>query len=108
MFTFLIIFVHVKVHLELKDRLLDVKLSVFLRKSAYVPLEQVGVEGEEAVQGVGVGGHTVTPCRAADHWQQVAMVPLYDGVTEHHLVLPATETYQSQKDCDIISRKYNV
>lgn len=62
--------------------------------SARVPLEQVGVEGEEAVQRVGVGGHTVPPCRAADHWQHVAVVPLYDGVAEHHLILPATKTHE--------------
>lgn len=54
-------------------------------------LEQVGVEGEEAVQRVGVGGDTVARCRAADHRQHVAVVPLYDGVAEHHLVLPVTE-----------------
>ena len=56
-----------------------------------VPLEQVRVEGEEAVQRVGVGGHTVSSCRAADHRQHVAVVPFYDGVAEHHLVLPATK-----------------
>ncbi len=59
-----------------------------------VPLQQVGVEGEEAVQRVGVGGNTVSPCRAAHHRQHVAVVPLYDGVAEHHLILPATKTHQ--------------
>lgn len=59
-----------------------------------VPLEQEGVEGEEAVKRVGVGGHTVSPCRAAHHRQHGAVIPLYDGVAEHHLVLPATKTYQ--------------
>lgn len=57
-----------------------------------VPLEQVGVEGEKTVEWVGVGGHTVSSCRAADHWQHTPVVPLYDGVAEHHLVLPATKT----------------
>ena len=54
-------------------------------------MEQVGVEGEEAVQRVGVGAHAVPPRRAAHHRQHVAVVPLYDGVAEHHLVLPARE-----------------
>lgn len=63
-------------------------------KKVFVLLEQVGVEGEEAVQRVGVGGHAVSPSRAADHRQHVAVVPLYDGVAEHHLILPATKTHQ--------------
>lgn len=58
-----------------------------------VPLEQVGVEREKAVQGVGVGGHTVPPCRVADHWQHMAVVPLYNGVAEHDLILPATKKH---------------
>lgn len=57
-----------------------------------VPLEQVGVEGEKTVEWVGVGGHTVSSGRAADHWQHTPVVPLYYGVAEHHLVLPATKT----------------
>lgn len=60
-------------------------------------LEQVGVEGEEAVQRVGVGGDTVARCRAADHRQHVAIVPLYDGVAKHHLVLPVTEKKPPQR-----------
>lgn len=57
------------------------------RKGA-APLEQAGVKGEEAIQGVGVGGHTLARCRAAENRQRLTVVPLYDGVAENHLVLP--------------------
>lgn len=61
---------------------------------SHLLLEQVGIEGEKAVERVGVGGDTVARCRAADHRQHVAVVSLYDGVAEHHLVLPVTEKTQ--------------
>lgn len=58
-----------------------------LRRVHGLPLEHVGVKGEETVQGVGVGGHTVAPHGAADHGENMAAVPLDDGVAEHQLVL---------------------
>lgn len=58
-----------------------------LRRVHGLPLEHVGVKGEETVQGVGVGGHTVAPHGAADHGENMAVVPLDDGVAEHQLVL---------------------
>lgn len=69
-----------------------------INQTMSVPLEQVGVEGEKTVEWVGVGGHTVSSCRAADHWQHTPVVPLYDGVAEHHLVLPATKTTAGRND----------
>lgn len=64
-----------------------------IRTKRPAPLEQVGVEWEEAVQGVGVGGHAVAPRRAADHRQQLTVVALYDGVAENHLVLPGAQKH---------------
>ena len=53
-----------------------------------VPLEQVRVKGEEAVQRIGVSRHRVAPYGAPDDGQRVAVVALHDGVAEDELVLP--------------------
>ena len=51
-----------------------------------VPLEQVRVKGEEAVQRIGVSRHRVAPYGAPDDGQRVAVVALHDGVAEDELV----------------------
>lgn len=56
-----------------------------------VPLEQVGVKGEETVQGVGVGSDTVPSSGAAYHWQHLTVVSLNDAVAENHLILPGKQ-----------------
>lgn len=52
------------------------------------PLQQVGIKGKEAVQGVGVGWLGVTPLAASDHGQHESIVAFDDGVAERQLILP--------------------